>query len=97
MKQWLIMLAGLIVWAAHFFGVYLAASIFPGSPVSRWAIAVMTLIAMICVAGLLKQSIKLAQKERGDTLDNWTARVATMTNILALCAVSYQALPIMFA
>ena len=38
------LLAGLLVWAAHFFGVYIIGSLFPGTELARWLVLGITLL-----------------------------------------------------
>ena len=53
MRAWAFMLGGMIVWAAHFFALYIVASIFLTSTTSR------VLAALITVACLVAASLAL--------------------------------------
>lgn len=96
MQRWLYMLGGLLVWAVHFVGVYVIASI--GDVVSSaddptWRLAGLA-FSTVCAAvalGLLVQSLRRAD-DGTDTVDlgNTLARFGAL---LALISVIWQTLP----
>ena len=93
MRDWVFLLGGLIVWTLHFFALYGAASLFPGSDVARWLTLAATIPAIAADAYLLwvaagKRSVLL-----DGTLDTWAAHVAAIGAIVSLIAVLWQALP----
>ena len=45
MRAWLLLLQGFLVWTAHFFGLYIAASLFPGTALAEWLTVALTLVA----------------------------------------------------
>ena len=96
MPRWIEMLAGLIVWAIHFGGVYAIASI--GAVVSRaddpvWrAAGLIFSLACAAAAGLLL--IRALQKPAPSVeLDRFMTAVARVGALLALVAIVWQALP----
>ena len=96
MKRWLQLLSGLIVWAFHFFGAYIIASLFPGTELARWLVALLT-IACVGAAALFLHILLRKKESWPDTLDRWIAALAGMGQALALVAIGYQGLPTILA
>lgn len=94
MKRWMWMLGGLIVWAAHFFAIYAAASIFPGERTANILALLATLGALI-VNGLLIRMSLARRKARLDRFDSWTWRLAASSAAISIIAVIWQGLPAM--
>ena len=86
------MLGGLLVWTAHFFAVYAAASIFPGDWRAN-AIALAATFAGLAADGLLLWWALKARRSAGEAFDGWTWRLAAGTAALSLLAVLWQGLP----
>jgi hypothetical protein len=98
MRAWAFMLGGMIVWAAHFFALYIVASIFLTSTTSRVLTALITL-ACLAAAGLLlmRTTRALRRHQGGDAFTRWQAYLAALTASLALVAILWQGLPAFIA
>ncbi|MEJ5978925.1 hypothetical protein WG901_19890 [Novosphingobium sp. PS1R-30] len=86
MTTWFILLGGLIVWTAHFFGLYALAEIAP----APWRVVVLTLACLVADLWLLHYVRHLP---RDDAFSVWRRSVATGGALLSLLAVTWQALP----
>jgi hypothetical protein len=97
MRVWSFLLGGLIVWAAHFFTLYIVASLFPGEDAARWLAITATLVALAAAGGLLVLSLARMRREGTDDLQQWMGGFAAAGCGLALVAVVYQGLPAVLA
>lgn len=96
MRSWTLLLAGLCVWAAHFFTLYAIASTLPGRPeFAAWPVLGATAAAAVADVLILKQA--LARTKLPDPTDAWIARVAAAGAGLSLLAVAWQAAPALLA
>ena len=86
------MLGGLLVWAAHFFAVYAAASIFPGEPAANILALIATAAALGVNAILLWWSLG-RRRSATDLFDRWTWCLGASSAGLSLLAVLWQGLP----
>ena len=93
MRAWLFLLSGLTIWAAHFFGLYIAASLFPGMLLANILSIALTLIAMAAAAYFLWRGLRRLQAHGGEQLSEWLAGISTLGNAIALIAIAYQAVP----
>ncbi len=86
------MLGGLLFWAAHFFIVYGAASIFHTSTATRLITAVATLA---CLSGAAWLAWKGWRGRAGDSdrFGAWTHSVAALSGAGACVAILWQGLP----
>jgi predicted phage tail protein len=91
-RQWLYLLGGLLVWSAHFFGVYIAASLFPGTALARWLTAGLTLAAL-GVALMLARAARRHWRTRQDEVGRWIDGLAGLGAALAAVSIIYQGLP----
>lgn len=97
MRAWAFMLGGMIVWAVHFFALYIVASIFLTSTTSR-VLTVLITLACLAAAGLLLQRSRRAIRHEGDdAFTRWQAYLAALTAALALVAILWQGLPAFIA
>lgn len=90
MRTWLFLLSGLLVWTAHFFGVYIAASLFPGTSLARWLTLALTLLALVMLAVLGRGAL---QARGCDPMSDWVATLALGGIVLSGVAVLYQGAP----
>ena len=98
MRQWLFALGGLLVWTAHFFAIYIAASLFPGTSLAKWLTAVLTLAALAALVIVLMPLWKRSrQEDSGDELQPWLTSVTLLGALLAGVAILYQGLPALTA
>lgn len=89
MRGWTMLLSGLVVWAVHFFALYIVASIFLTTPIAR---VLTLLISAACLGanGLLFWRIR-----RGDGAgaDDWFTTMARYGAGVSTLAILWQALP----
>lgn len=97
MRQWSFLLGGLLVWTAHFFGVYVAASLFPGSPVARWLTVAITLAALAAAGWLLAVSLRGLNRLQAPSFERWSYGISALGSGLALVAILFQGLPALFS
>jgi hypothetical protein len=90
MPAWRIMLGGLLVWAAHFFALYVLASVFGSSIAARVGTAAATLVAVAANVFILRVVWRSAD---GDAFGRWTASLGALGAGLSLVAVLWQAMP----
>jgi hypothetical protein len=93
MRKWILLLSGLLIWAAHFFALYAVASLFPGTRLAHILALVLTAAALAAAGWLLWRMRRLAQQDGQDRLTDWMAALAATGNALALVAIAYQAAP----
>ena len=91
MREWTILLGGLVIWAAHFFVLYGIASVLPGKPAATGLVLVATLVAAPAAGVILWRAI--AGLRKPDPLDRWMAQVGAVGAALSLVAVIWQAVP----
>ena len=84
------MLGGLLVWAAHFFTLYVLASVFGSSPAARIGTVAATLVAVAVDVVILRKVWRLGE---GDPFRRWTASLGALGAGLSLVAVLWQGLP----
>lgn len=97
MRAWLLLLAGLLVWTAHFFGIYIAASLFPGNSLAKWLTGLLTLAALAALALLLLPLMRRPAADRDDPLPIWLNQLALLGGALAAISILYQSLPALTA
>ncbi len=93
MRTWAFLLGGLLVWAVHFFGIYIIASIWLTSTTSRVLALVLTGLCLAADGWLLWRAVPALRASRSDEVDHWIALVATLGIALSLLAVLWQGLP----
>lgn len=91
MRSWLLTLGGLLVWAAHFFAVYIAGSLFPGTRTARWLTIGLTIIALGAILLLIYRIYRRGQPSNGSA--GWLDTLALLGAGLAGIAILYQTLP----
>lgn len=96
MRQWLFALGGLLVWTAHFFAIYIAASLFPGDRLASWLTLGLTIAALIALGLLGVAAWRVWQRRQGDELKRWLGGIALMGAALSAIAVLYQGLTAVF-
>ena len=90
MPAWRIMLGGLLVWAAHFFTLYVLASVFGSSTAARLGTAAATIVAVAADVAILRAAWR---SPNGDPFGRWTASLGALGASLSFVAVLWQALP----
>ncbi|MDQ3077213.1 MAG: hypothetical protein M3Q83_00040 [Pseudomonadota bacterium] len=92
MRSWAFMLGGLIVWAVQFFALYIIASVFMTTTLSRVLTAIITL-ACLAADALLLQGAMAQRAKRTDDIARWRASMAALSAAVSLVAVAWQGLP----
>lgn len=92
MKRWLLILGGLLIWAAHFLGAYAAASIFPGEPAAN-ILALVATVAALGADGILLWFTLGRARVASDAFEGWTWRLGATSAALSLVAVLWQGMP----
>lgn len=100
MRGWVVMLGGLLVWTAHFVGVYAIASVGAvvsdaDGPAARWAIGGLTLLCVLAIAALAVFAERRA-RTLSDDLARFMARLSVLGATFAGLAVVWQGLPALF-
>lgn len=94
MKTWAWMTGGLLLWAVHFFGVYLISSAADGASTAddvRWRMAGLTfsLVLVLAAASLLWAALRRLQAEP----DRFADQLAALAAAVSLIAITWQTLP----
>lgn len=97
MRAWLILLSGLLIWTGHFFGVYIAASLFPGTGIAKWLTGLLTLIALALLVALGLSLWTRPPERSDDVLPHWLNRLTLLGGAVAAVAILYQGLPALLA
>ena len=94
MRSWVVLLGGLLVWAAHFFALYGIGEFSGASATSRFAILLLSALALLADGVLAWRLLPLP---RADDFARWRAGVALGGVALSALAVVWQALPALIA
>ena len=86
------LLGGFLLWAVHFFAVYIIASIFPGTTTSIVLILAITLVMLAITLWSTARTFRALQGA-SDGLHRWTISLSLFGYGLAGIAIIYQALP----
>lgn len=97
MRAWLLMLGGLIVWAVHFFALYILASIFGTTMTARLGTAVLTLACLAADGAILAATLPALRGDQAADLDRWIRGAGAVGAGLSLVAVAWQGLPALIA
>lgn len=89
MRAWAFMLGGMIVWTVHFFALYIAGSVFPGSATARILTGLITLACLAAAALLFVRALRCPP--------GLARTLAAAGTALAAVAVVWQGLPALFA
>lgn len=97
MRPWLYMLGGLIVWAVHFLGVYLIASIADVAaradvPPALWAVGGFTLACLAADALILAAAWRRGRTQ-ADPVNRFADLIAGLGAGISFVAVAWQGLP----
>jgi len=93
MGKWAYLLGGLLVWAAHFFAVYIAASLFPGTQLAKWLVLALTIAALVALWLFSRLMLRASPADRGEDGDHWGTGLVRLGCGLAAVAIVYQGLP----
>jgi hypothetical protein len=97
-RAWLFFLTGPLIWAAHFFAIYAIAS------AAHVAIGEVPLLARVIIAGLSIAALLVvlfvlwrARRASAEGFDRFWNDIAACGALLAIFAVIWQTLPVLFA
>ena len=93
MRSWLVLLAGLLVWAVHFFALYAIGEFGGDHGAARIAVGLSTALCLAITAVLLA---KVLRAPHSAGFERWRASVATGGLCLAAIAIAWQSLPALF-
>ena len=94
-ERWLV-LAGLVVWTAHFFGLYLIASIWLAAPTARWAALAYTAVCLGADLWILRRTAAAIRHADEGPVDRWMLTIGFLGAALSTLAVVWQGLPALF-
>lgn len=98
MRAWLLLLGGMLVWAAHFGGAYAISSVFDvvaeeDAVLARLLVGGLTLLALAANALLLRAAVRAHRRAAGDEAGRWIYSVGGLNAALSIVAVLWQGLP----
>jgi len=93
MPIWLLSLGGLLVWTAHFFGLYLIASIWLTTVTAGVVAGAFTMACLAADAWILWHTAPVRQGSDVDVVDRWLLALAFLGAALSAIAVLWQGLP----
>ena len=96
MRAWAFMLGGLIVWTIHFFSLYIVASIFLTSTITRVLTIAITLACLVADAALLLWAGQVIHRHEADPFKRWRGYLAVLAAAISFIAVLWQGLPALF-
>lgn len=92
MKSWLIMMGGLILWAVHFFLLYLLAE-FGGSGSGLRLVASLCTLAIL--GGAIWMFVAVSREALGDPFARWRRRAAMLALTFGGLGIVLQYLPVL--
>ena len=97
MRTWAWMLGGLILWTAHFLGVYLIASVadvvaHANHPLSRVSVAAFTLACLTAAGWVTLEAVRRGRRA-DDEMTGFAAAVAATGGAVSAVAILWQGLP----
>src|SRR3546814_15926845 len=90
MRAWAFLLGGMIVWTVHFFMLYIIASIFLTSTLSRTLTLLVTLLCLAADGLLLARAARLKRDRQMHGVSSWMNSLATLFAALSLVAGSEE-------
>ena len=90
MRGWTFLLGGLIIWAAHFFALYIVASVFLTTMPARLLTLGVTLLCLGAAVLLVRGALRVRPADR---VDAWMRSVALCGHGISAVAILWQALP----
>lgn len=93
MPVWLLAMGGLLVWATHFFGLYLIASIWLTTDTARMVALAFTLVCLAADGWVLWRTAPPRLATDIDGVDRWLLVLAFFGAALSTLAVLWQGIP----
>ncbi|MGE0773931.1 MAG: hypothetical protein AB7G25_07345 [Sphingomonadaceae bacterium] len=95
MRHWLYMLGGLIIWAIHFFALYIVVSILLTSPAARVVTLIVTLLCLAADGLLAVGAWRGFKAAASDETARWVFGFALLGIAISAVAVFWQGFPIL--
>lgn len=92
MRTWSILLAGPVLWTAHFFALYIIASLLPGSRAATLLVVAATVVAGGLALWLIRKAAGALRSDQ-ERLDSWIYRLSLLASAVSLVAIVYQGMP----
>ncbi len=92
MHNWRNLLGGLLLWAAHFFAVYIIGSVFPGERIAA-VLVLITTFAILAVTLTLAIKALRARSDIDDGIQRWMSDLTLLGYLTGGVAIIYQGLP----
>lgn len=92
MRKWRNLLGGLLLWAVHFFAVYIIGSVFPGKKIAA-VLVLITTLAILAVTLMLAVRAFRAGSHIDDGLQRWMSDLTLLGYLIGGVAIIYQGLP----
>lgn len=90
MRGWSGLLGGFIVWAVHFFALYIIGSVFLTTSLARVLVGIVTLACLAAITVLL---VRILRTTTPSPMEGWMRVVALGGVGLSVVAIVWQALP----
>lgn len=91
MRAWMTMLGGLLLWAAHFFALYLIGEFGGSGRAARVAVVAVTIVVII-VAALIGR--RLRKSDAADHIGTWGVGLGQGALLLSATAIIWQSFPV---
>jgi hypothetical protein len=92
MRTWLILLGGPILWTAHFFALYIIASLLPGTRTAAIFVILATVIAITIAIWATLRAVR-SLKVTADDFRRWSLCLSILATAISLVAIVYQGMP----
>lgn len=93
MRAWLYCLAGLIIWAGHFFALYATGSVFPGTLMARWIVLALTILALVLLILLAHRIRERSREAKSSPTRRWLDSLAGLVAAISMVSVIFQVFP----
>jgi hypothetical protein len=87
---WLLLLGGLLIWAAHFLALYIIGEFAGETEAARLAIGMLTLAALIGDIAVLRWALSISIDTE---FDRWRRSLVAAEALLSAIAIIWQSLP----
>lgn len=93
MRDWLLLLGGLLLWVLHFFLLYGMGEFGRADATARIFVLVVT---FLCLLGNALLALTLLRRPSSEAYAQWRTRSALTLILLSCIAIAWQALPALF-
>lgn len=95
-QTWILLLGGLVVWAAHFFLLYAFGSIFPASDIARWLTVAATLAGLMANLTIIRMARADRGRDSGQDVASFAAHIAVPECLVSITAILWQGVTVAF-